>query len=156
MALPPLQIHPLLERFRGRHPNTPGPEQSLPSIAPEAVQLRLAWQDPELGWLLRLHRDGQHVGKLGYRVCEKCRWGSILKISIYDPLRGCGLGRRVVSLLREQHPGLTWHTIGQYPEAIRVWQQMAAESGQPYDVQDIRCHPVPEPTPLDGYLITSW
>ncbi|GHA05885.1 hypothetical protein GCM10010329_30490 [Streptomyces spiroverticillatus] len=50
----------------------------------------------------------QIVGRVHYRMCERCARAVITGISIDERFRTTGLGTRALSHLRSRHPGVTW------------------------------------------------
>lgn len=131
-------------------------DQSLSADEPAAepagsLRLELLYSDDQGRVMLYLFSGGRHVGKLAYLACTECSIGAVLKISIYEPHDRQGVGRLLVRMLRDRHPGLAWYTTWQQPAAVDFWRKMAHESGQPYTARERFCrHPSPYPSQMVG------
>lgn len=104
------------------------------------MRLKLQMEE-DVGIMLHLFDGDQHVGKMGFSVCEVCRLGHVLKISVYEGHDQCGVAAELLRTLRATFPELTWYTSSQHPSAIGFWRLMATRSAHPY-VERPRCsHP---------------
>lgn len=139
-------------------------EQSLSAGAPSdaplgeddgSMRLRHNWSGDDGRVLLYLMSGDRHVGKLGYQACGQCGIGTVLKISVYESYDRQGVGRLLLCMLRERHPGLVWYTSWQQPSAVDFWLKMARESGEPYTQRNSFCaHASLGPSPMIGPIPT--
>jgi hypothetical protein len=105
-------------------------------------ELRLETMDThDVGTMLHLFDRQRHVGKLGFSVCEICRMGHVLKLSVYEDFDGRGVGEVLLRVLRNTYPELTWHTSAQIPSSVGFWKLMAVRSGHPYTERPRCDHP---------------
>jgi hypothetical protein len=115
------------------------PVQTVVPDPPQSRELCLSteWQS-DIGVMLHIHDEHVHAGKLAYAVCERCRLGHVLKVSVYAGYDRSGVARALIQLLLAAFPDLTWYTSWQQPTAVGFWQRMAEDTGQPL-VERKRC-----------------
>lgn len=106
------------------------------------ITLRQVGRFEPNGYRLNLYDfAGSHVGKFYHHVCVPCGRGWIGKIAVYaGDQQGTGLGRRLLVMAREAHPGLQWSTSAQHPSAVGFWRRMADELGERYDEVPVPRH----------------
>ncbi|MGW0747630.1 GNAT family N-acetyltransferase [Streptomyces sp. NPDC002817] len=75
-----------------------------------------------------LDQGGRLVGRLRFRVCQKCRTGRILDVWIQDSRQRQGLGRELIHSLLAQCPGYRWSTTLQTRDGRAFFSVMAQET----------------------------
>jgi GNAT superfamily N-acetyltransferase len=132
---------------------------SRPVDAPPADDVTLTWlacSDPQEGDRYKLYHHSEVYGQLIYKTCSACKTGLVLKISIYRPLSGRGVGGHLVRHLVDQHRDLTWKTTAHIDEPARkFWRHMAEVCGQPLTETSEDCmHDHAPVRSLDGYTFS--
>lgn len=95
------------------HADTPAQSMVCSCLVPPR-QLRLTKQfQSDVGVMLHMYDEDIHAGKLAYAVCEHCRIGHVLQLSVYAGYDGSGVGRALVNALLATFPTLTWYTTWQ-------------------------------------------
>ncbi|OZV71803.1 hypothetical protein CA850_32870 [Micromonospora echinospora] len=54
------------------------------------------------------------VFEVDYQICRRCRLGWVEQPYTLPRYQRRGLARAGLAALRVDHPGLTWHTLGQH------------------------------------------
>jgi hypothetical protein len=80
------------------------------------------------------------LGRVQYAICEPCRVGLLRKISFPPEWHCCGFGTLALRELETRHPGLTWHTTGQYAHAQGFYKRYRHASDSPWTANQ---HPCP-------------
>lgn len=93
------------------------------------------WQDTlsdeRTGWRQRAASlDGEFVFAVDYQICQQCSLAWVEQPYTLPPYQRCGLAAAGLSALRDEHPGLSWHTLGgHFSESEPFWA--AAGEGVP-------------------------
>jgi hypothetical protein len=75
------------------------------------------WQDTvsfeRIGWRERAaFLNGEEVFAVDYQVCSRCGLGWVEQPYTDPRYQRCGLAAAGLAAIREEHPGLQWHTLG--------------------------------------------
>lgn len=80
------------------------------------------------------------LGEITYGICLPCRAGLLYKIGFPPDWQCCGFGRLALGELETRHPGVTWHTTGQYAHTRGFYSKYRQASTSPRTEQR---HPCP-------------
>ena len=76
-----------------------------------------------------------------YQICRRCRLGWV-EMPHTDPrYQGCGIAAAGLTALRNENPGLSWHTLGGHFTSTRgFWESIGTEVQGGYTQRDICVH----------------
>lgn len=99
------------------------------------------------GWRQRsAHLDGEEVFGVDYLICRRCGLGWVEQPYTREDCQRLGLATAALAALREEHPGLSWHTLGGHYAAPQFWDAVGADVDGGYQRRDLcRCLPMPFP-----------
>ena len=91
------------------------------------------WQDTvtaeRIGWRQRAanladpaNREGEFVFAVDYRVCRRCALGWVEQPYTIPRYQRLGITSAGLAALRDEHPGVAWHTLGGHlGDARQFW-----------------------------------
>jgi hypothetical protein len=84
---------------------------------PVVLQLDTPWQDTlsnaRIGWRQRAaNLAGEFAFSVNYQVCRRCRIAWVEQPYTFPQYQRASLAAAGLAALRDDHPGLTWHTLG--------------------------------------------
>lgn len=110
------------------------------------------WQDNVsirgMNWRERAaYLDGQPVFGVDYQVCRDCRAGWVEEPYTVERYERCGLAAAGLAALRAEHPGLTWHTVGNHMrDSEPFWQAVSAGVPGGCQRREVCAHRAPQST----------
>ena len=100
---------------------------------PVIPKINSPWQDtisPERdGWRIRAaNLHGDHAFAVEYATCRRCGLGWVEMPHTKPEYRRYGLATAGLAVLRDEHPGLSWHTLGDHFQDSRpFWATVGAD-----------------------------
>jgi hypothetical protein len=101
-------------------------------VRPIVPVLSTPWQDTisgeRIGWRQRAaNLDGETVFAVDYEICRRCRLGWVEQPYTDPDYQRCGLASTGLAVLRAEHPGLSWHTLGgHFSDSRAFWAAVGA------------------------------
>ncbi len=100
--------------------------RDVPSSSP---RLGVPWEDTDCvgrtGWRTRVaYVDDTEVPvfEVDYRVCRRCRLGWVRSPFTEPNYQRYGLATAALAALRQERPGVSWHTLGDHlRDAVPFW-----------------------------------
>jgi hypothetical protein len=86
--------------------------------------------------------DGEEVFAVDYLVCHECGLGWVEQPYTREDCQRLGLAAAALAALREEHPGVAWHTIGGHSSAPRFWDAVSVGVDGGYQRRD-QCQCLP-------------
>ena len=113
---------------------------------PVVPGLGTPWQDTisseRVGWRQRTaYLDGHVVFGVDYQICRRCGLGWVEQPYTEPSYQRCGLAAAALAALREEHPGLEWHTLGgHFRDSEPFWTAVGAGVPGGYTQRDTCPH----------------
>jgi hypothetical protein len=106
------------------------------------------WRDTvsteRLGWRTRAaHIDGEDepVTEVDYQVCSICGLGWVEQPYTLPPYQHRGVAAAGLAALRAEHPGLSWHTLGDHIDGSPAfWDAVGVSVPGGYRQRDVCEH----------------
>ena len=101
---------------------------------PQEAAVASGWWDTASqerpGWRERAaHLDDQPVFAVDYQPCRRCRLAWVEQPYTDPRYQRGGLARAGLAALRTEHPGLSWHTLGNHlTESQAFWAAVGADA----------------------------
>ena len=100
---------------------------------PVVPQLDTPWQDTlsnaRIGWRQRAaNLAGEFAFAVDYQVCRRCRIAWVEQPYTFPQYQRAGLAAAGLAALRDDHPDLTWHTLGGHlADSRQFWARVAVD-----------------------------
>ncbi|GAB3812778.1 hypothetical protein [Kribbella italica] len=128
----------------GRHSGWPEIPR-LPTPWQDTITVRTGWRQRAANLADPATREGEFVFAVDYRVCGRCGLGWVEEPYTIPRYQRMGIASAGLSALRDERPGLAWHTLGGHlGEARLFWS--AAGRGVPggYSQRELCKHARPK------------
>jgi hypothetical protein len=113
--------------------------------------LGVPWQDTvsaeRPGWRQRaaylqgFDPPGEYAFEVDYQVCRRCRLGWVEQPYTLEPYQRHGLARAGMAALRNDYPGLSWHTLGGHIDgSAAFWNRIGEGVPGGYRPRDVCPH----------------
>jgi hypothetical protein len=118
---------------------------------PVILTLGTPWQDNPsirgIRWRARAaYLEGEPVFGVDYQICRYCRAGWVEEPHTVDHYKRCGLAAAGLAALRAEHPGFTWHTLGNhFPDSEQFWLAVGVGVPGGYQRRELCVHRAPRP-----------
>lgn len=110
------------------------------------TKLTAPWRDipcwERSGWRTRqAYLDDKDVFSVDYRTCFRCHLGWVEWPFTFPQYQRCGLASAGLAALRDEHPGLSWHTLGGHERPSRpFWDAVGANVAGQYRQRELCPH----------------
>jgi hypothetical protein len=110
------------------------------------IRLDAPWQDTPSserpGWRERAANLASDVAfAVDYTVCARCGLGWVAQPSTMKRYQRCGLATAALEALRNEHPSLSWHTLGgHFQDSRPFWTAVGTGVPGSYQQRDTCPH----------------